>query len=307
MADDPLTTPDGTAAERLRTVLFVDISGSTGLYHSLGDAAALDIVTRSLEILEEQVYENRGRVIKSIGDELMCLFPDASSAATAAVAMQQSMEHFAGQSAIPVAVKVGLYTGPVIEERGDIFGDAVNVASRLAEIAHAGQIITEGTTLAGMRPTFRRRSRAIDRTTIKGKPEEIEIVEVGWRRRGGAPFTTEQAGALQAVQPTRLVLSQGGREFVLDSTLSSFTVGRDPSSSLVIDSRRASRQHARIERRRDKFILFDHSTNGTYVSIDGEPEVLIKRESLLLRGTGRFCLGESPRPDDVNVVQFRCT
>jgi adenylate cyclase len=306
MADDPLSGPRSTGGERLRTVLFVDISGSTGLYHSLGDAAALDIVTRSLEILEEQVYENRGRVIKTIGDELMCLFPDASTAATAAVAMQQSMEHFAGQSAIPVTVKIGLFSGPVIEERGDIFGDAVNVASRLVEVANAGQIITEAATLAGMRATFRRRSRTIDRTTIKGKPEEVQIVEVGWRRRGGAPFTTEQAGALQAVQPTRLVVSYGEQEFVLDSTLSSFTVGRDPSNSLVIESRKASRQHARIERRRDKFVLFDHSTNGTYVVIEGEPEVLVKRESLLLRGNGRFCLGESPKSDSSGVVSFSC-
>lgn len=307
MADEPLTARTGEAPDgRGRAVLFVDISGSTHLYHSLGDAAALDIVTRCLAVLEEQVYEHRGRVVKTIGDALMCVFPEANAAVTAAVAMQQTIEHYGAELAVPVAVKVGLYAGPVIEERGDVFGDAVNVAARLADLAHAGQIITDAVTLTAMRVAYRRRSRAIDRTTVRGKPGELEIVEIGWRRRGGAPFTTEQAGAMQAAKPLRMVVRFAGRDHVLGPDLTSFTFGRDPSSSVPVDGRKTSRQHARIERRRDRFVLFDHSTNGTWVAIEGEPDVLVRRESFLLRGRGVFSLGERPVPGGAAQIAFEC-
>jgi len=320
MADKPLKRAAGeapagtnpevpvpTGAERLRAVLFVDISGSTGMYDTLGDTAALAIITRALELLEEQVYDHRGQVVKTIGDELLCLFPDASTAATAAIAMHQSIEHYAASASVPVTIKVGFHSGPVIEERGDVFGDAVNVAARMVEIANSGQIITDGPTLTGMRATFRRRSRAIDRLAVKGKSGEIDIVEIGWRRRGGAPSTTEQAGhPMRAARRASITLTCGERSITLDSGHASFTIGRDPSNSLVVASRRSSRQHARIEWRRDKFVLFDHSTNGTYVTIEGEREVMVKRESFALRAGGVLSIGESAKPDGDGLVRFRC-
>ena len=70
-------------------------------------------------------------------------------------------------------------------------------------------------------------------------------------------------------------------------------VGRDASCQLVVPDRMASRQHARIERRRDKFILIDISTNGTFVEFDGEAEMVLRREEVMLRGKGRIALGHS--------------
>ena len=61
----------------------------------------------------------------------------------------------------------------------------------------------------------------------------------------------------------------------------------------MIADRRASRTHARIERRRDKFVLIDQSTNGTYVTFDGEAEFALKREEVILRGKGRICFGHA--------------
>ena len=104
----------------------------------------------------------------------------------------------------------------------------------------------------------------------------------------------------------RLLLSWQGREIVVDSARTTFTIGRDEANDLPIASRKASRQHARIEWRRDKFVLFDHSTNGTYVSIDGEPEVLIKHESFVLRGSGVLSVGESAADRAQGLLRFDC-
>jgi adenylate cyclase len=71
-----------------RAVLFADVSGSTHLYESLGDGEALACVTRCLAIMRDATLGHGGRVVRTMGDELLCVFADATDAARAAAAMQ---------------------------------------------------------------------------------------------------------------------------------------------------------------------------------------------------------------------------
>jgi predicted component of type VI protein secretion system len=64
--------------------------------------------------------------------------------------------------------------------------------------------------------------------------------------------------------------------------------------------------HARIERRRDKFVLIDQSSNGTYVRIDGEPEIQLRREEMILRGRGRVSFGHAHINEADEVLTFSC-
>ena len=83
------------------------------------------------------------------------------------------------------------------------------------------------------------------------------------------------------------------------------TFGRDHEADISIPSRMASRAHAMIERRRDKFVLIDHSANGTYVTIEGEPEMTLRREEFPLRGHGWIAFG-APRDQSTEVIDYRC-
>jgi hypothetical protein len=103
-----------------------------------------------------------------------------------------------------------------------------------------------------------------------------------------------------------MVLRYQDRDIAVDGSQASFTIGRDEASDLPVASTKASRQHARIEWRRDKFVLFDHSTNGTYVTLEGEPEVLVKHESFLLYGRGLLSIGEAAHTDGCGVIRFEC-
>ena len=76
-----------TSVRQYRAVLFADVSGSTPLYEKLGDEAALAAINRCLDILRRRCLEHGGAVIKTIGDELMCTFPDAEAALQSAAAM----------------------------------------------------------------------------------------------------------------------------------------------------------------------------------------------------------------------------
>ena len=75
-------------------------------------------------------------------------------------------------------------------------------------------------------------------------------------------------------------------------------MGRDPGSDIVVTDIKASRHHARIEKRRDKFFLADYSINGTFIRFSGEPEIGLRREEIMLRGAGYILFGHS----DVEVA-----
>jgi pSer/pThr/pTyr-binding forkhead associated (FHA) protein len=81
-------------------------------------------------------------------------------------------------------------------------------------------------------------------------------------------------------------------------------MGRDPGSDLVISDPKASRNHARIEKRRDKFFISDQSSNGTYIIFAGEHEIALHREEVMLRGSGHIRFGHSNAEPSGDIVEF---
>ena len=84
----------------------------------------------------------------------------------------------------------------------------------------------------------------------------------------------------------------------------SIVLGRDAGCQIAIADRMASRHHARIERRREKFFLIDQSTNGTYVAFAGEAEIALRREEVMLRSRGRIAFGRSVAQSAEGTVEF---
>jgi predicted component of type VI protein secretion system len=91
---------------------------------------------------------------------------------------------------------------------------------------------------------------------------------------------------------------------VLDDKRTSLALGRDATCDLVIRDRRASRNHGKIERRGDKFVLSDISTNGTYVVVSGEPEYFLRREDMVLRGSGIIAFASSSESENADIAEF---
>ena len=284
-------------------ILFADVSGSTRLYEKLGDARALECIGLCLNIMREVTAEHGGRVVKTIGDEVMCVFPTVSAGAKAAADMQArvSMQDPAGGQRL--AIRIGLQFGPVLEQADDVFGDSVNVAARMASLAKAGQIITTGESVDAMPPSMKTLTRNLDTVSVKGKEEDIAICEIIWQH---GEDLTSLATRMDAGPPSqiRLRLRHGGREVVFGPEQKQMTLGRDASCDLVIADRKASRQHARIERRRDKYVLIDQSSNGTHLTVHGQPEIRIRREEFVFQGRGSISFGHPYAADPTEVVVF---
>ena len=287
----------------LLAVMFADISGSSMLYDTLGDAQAKSMIDECIALMRDIVGRYGGRVIKTIGDEVMCVLPDADSACIAATDMQFKISVLPVVSGIQRAIRVGFHVGPVIEENNDVFGDTVNLAARMARLAKSMQIMTTGSTVQRLSPLLGAATRQIAALSVKGKGDDVEVCEIMWQASDEQTMMTQ---SLQpAFKPVQLRLLHAGQEFLLTQVNTGMVLGRDVTCQIVVADRMASRQHARVERRRDKFFLIDQSTNGTFVAVAGEPEIILRREEVMLRGAGRIAFGHSVgRPGHGEVVEF---
>jgi len=284
-------------------VLFADITASTKIYETLGNAEAQVTIDRCLGIVKRICEDGGGRVVKTIGDEVMATFPAADPAAQAAIEIQLNMSKQRTGSGAPIALHIGFHSGPAIEDAGDVFGDCVNVAARLTEFAKGGQIFTSAHTVSELSPAMKKRTRDQDAHTLRGKDEDISLFELTWQESEDEMTMMSPRKAMAAAS---VKLKHGTRDIELGAAHSVLTLGRDQQNDVMIADRKASRLHARIERRRDKFVLVDHSSNGTYVTVEGEPELTLRREELVLRGRGRVSFGHAHQDDPTEFLDFTC-
>lgn len=285
-------------------VLFADISGSTRLYEELGDAQALARIERGFRLLREAALEFGGRVVKTTGDGVMCAFQEAEPALDAARFMQVRLAQQAALGGPALAIHVGCHYGPVLESAGDLYGDCVNIAVRVVGHAKAGQVIATQEIVERVGARLRERVRMLDHVALKGKRDPLPIFELSWQ--DSEELTTLWTRMEQPA--SRLKLVYGARDLWFDGAAGSpLRLGRDAACEIVIVDRRASRQHARIEKRRDKFLLVDESSNGTYVTLPGEPDIYLRREELVLRRSGRIGVGARPGELEVTTLEFYCT
>ena len=293
-----------SSISRNLAILFADVSGSTTLYEKLGDRAALKAVDQVVDLLKRTVGAYHGQVVKTIGDEVMAVFPDADNALQAASDMQTRVTALPPFGDTSLAIRIGFHIGAVLEENGDYFGDAVNTAARMAGLAKGGQIITTGPTVQALSPLLREGTREVAALSVKGKQSEVEVCEVLWQT--GDDLTMLASKGTQASTEAVLRLTHGIRELLMDASLPAVQIGRDVSHHILITDKMASRLHGRIERRGDKFYYADLSTNGTYVRLDGDVETVLRRDQVMLRGRGTLSFGHSAAEPGAELVTFVC-
>ncbi|MGH6917612.1 MAG: adenylate/guanylate cyclase domain-containing protein, partial [Geminicoccaceae bacterium] len=126
-------------------LLFTDIRGSTALYQRIGDLNAFQLVQQHFELLRETTVRHGGAIVKTIGDAVMAAYPDAARAVGAALDMRDAIERFnKTQPERLVSLKIGIHHGAAIavtlNDELDYFGQTVNIASRVQEMADAAEI-----------------------------------------------------------------------------------------------------------------------------------------------------------------------
>lgn len=271
----------------LRTTAVL-VAGMRAREGRAGEPAAVE---RCLAALGAAAQAAGGRVIRRRGNELVALFATPDAAAAAAARMQREAERLLPPGGLGVCGAI--HSGPLGQRGHDVFGDTINLAAELAGRAREGQILTSRETAERLAPALRAAVRHLPLIGRGAAP----LAELQWR---DMPDAQAPAGHVAEVQ-----LTYRYQTLVRRREGDSLTVGRDPDCDLCVDMRLASRRHCTLERRGDKVYLRDHSTNGTFITLDGEREARIRTEEIVLHGRGWLSFGVS-RLLAEELVQFRC-
>jgi class 3 adenylate cyclase len=290
-------------ANRKTTVMFAGLIGLDAVVQAAGDTATQEAVTRCFERVGGAAISCGGRLAKTMRDKAMVLVATPDAAADAAVAIHTAVSEFPAVAAVKLALGIGFHYGPVIQKDTDVFGDTVNLAARLGEQAAKEQIITTMETAGALSPIYRPWLRKLGAVDVKGRSDQVEICELVWRADDSATLVAKRRVTSQDTQ--KLKLKYRGAEVVRRREKDAVVIGRDPSSGLVVEDDQVSRHHCTIERRGDKFVITDTSSNGTYVTIQGEQEVLLNREEMTLSKRGWIAFGQ-PRVAAKESVEFIC-
>ncbi len=278
---------------RKLAVAFADVCGSTALYDTLGDRRASRVIADIFELLETRLAPNNGRIVKTIGDEILCTFPVAGDVVAAAIEMQDAVEtNNALLGPVPVHIRIGCHFGDVIESADDVLGDTVNVASRVAAMTRARQILATRAVADEVSGFLRSTLRPLMRADVRGKRDPLELFLCRWEQDETlATFigTREppDAGAASAC----LEIRHGARLHRLSLRDKSLVLGRDASCDVVVAGTTVSRLHARISVSAGKFKLSDASSNGTWVRFGEGDEFVVAREDIVLDRSGSLSLG----------------
>jgi adenylate cyclase len=138
--------------ERPPAVAFVDVSGFTRLAEEHGDEVAARTAAAFGELADGVARDHEGRVIKLLGDGALLHFPAAPGAIEAALTLLDAMP----AAGLPTG-HAGVHVGPLVARDGDIFGRTVNVASRIADVAGAGELLASTVAIAEVEPLADRR------------------------------------------------------------------------------------------------------------------------------------------------------
>ena len=295
------------------TVVFADLSGSTGVFEVLGNAKATQLVTRLTDWIGKVCATKRGQVVKNLGDGVLMVFARNDDALEAVIEMQRV--HTERIKTWPenarMRLQVGMSRGEVIEQDADFFGDAVNLASRLSDLSGPEQILGTDSVVGELAADSPVRFRSLGAMDIRGRNEACTVYQVEWQNDILTEFFTVPA-ALTASPFVRSVPSAGGIKLSWLDVETSFVsadlpiyLGRVAEAHFVVSDPRVSRLHAKISWRAGKFYLEDVSSYGTWVRFAGSSAVVaLRRQECVLLIEGEIALGAPFEDFTVPSVSF---
>lgn len=271
-------------------VMFTDIKGSTAYFERFGDIAGVMMVHQCTELLKKQIAKHDGTFIKSIGDAVMAMFEDCASAVRAGVDMQLALKHYNAFRAPEeqIRVRIGLNYGNGIVRSNDVFGDVVNVASRVESVAQPEQILISGSVQERVTSLGLFSINYLGRFALKGKEGSTDLFEVVWdasaRARPLAAHTV--ISSAPGLQPPRfkllhIVTGSEGRDWEMGAQ--PLTIGRGGADIAFPDDSRMAPLHARLSAQAGQVTVEDLSDYGVFVRLVAT--YTLQQDDLILMGT----------------------
>ena len=188
----PVVRDQPSPRDRLLTILFTDMEGSTALSARLGDVEGRRIGRIHDRVIRGRLRRHHGRELQHTGDGVMASFPSAAAAIRCAIEIQQALDrHNRRNEGPPIRVRVGLNAGEPVDDNGQLFGTAVNTAKRICDRARPGQILVSDVVrqlAAGREVEF----VPWGRVALKGLAGRFRLHEVAWQGRASGRRLTSR-------------------------------------------------------------------------------------------------------------------
>lgn len=296
------------------TVVFADLTGSTGVFESLGNVKATQVITRLIHWIGQVCENHHGKVVKYLGDGVLILFSESLHAIDAATELQQVHRERIRKWPEPLKMRlqIGMASGEIVLQNGDCYGDAVNVASRLSDLSGPEQILVTDLVIRQLPEDSVARYRSMGDMPIRGRVEPCVVYRIEWQSDVLSEIFTIPASLTPSPFATKPAQSAFIQLSWLDTTIEFSSaelpvfLGRDASAQFIIQDIRVSRKHASIEWRDGKFYLKDISSYGTWVRFtDSSSIVALRRQECVLLLEGEMALGAPFEDFTVPTVSFK--
>jgi len=246
------------------------------------------------------VESHRGKVLRTVGDSTLASFSSCDDALLAACEMQELHKQ------TPLAVRAGFHFGPVIPDKGDVYGHAVNIAARVASFAKTEEITATEFCIAQLSGENRGLATLLDNILVRGISKPVGIYRITWEADAAMHTRVAQPAVSlsQFNEDTALLLSTRNSTFRLNKESGILNVGRDDHCSISVDGDRVSRKHAHFDWSAGQIQISDTSTNGTYIQREGQAALFVRRETVVLSGHGKIGLGCLPDEDVSHTLHY---
>ena len=264
--------------ERPLAIAFSDIVGSTPYFARFGDAAGRQLQQLHIDLLNECLPRQHGRLVDTAGDGAFLAFPAADAAIVALMEFQNliSRENMQRARDHQLQVRIGVHWGPVLTDGEIVSGDSVNLCARVAASSNIGEIRVTREVFQDLALAHRLNCRPVGPVELKGVSRQVELLAFDWRDHSTFPsmIRIEETNE-QITLPQQDIISFGRlREHEGTAANDVVLTLDDPQQA-----RQISRWHFELRRFPDGFRLRPVSEGVT--EVDGEPitkgsEVLVK-------------------------------
>jgi adenylate cyclase len=295
-------------SDSLQTILFADVAGSARLRDKLGAGESQWAIDRCLKRMERAVEIFSGRPLKMVGTELSAVFATADAAFQAAIEMKQRVDDLPPVSGIKLQIRVGLTLARSGDGDNALEAGAQSLAACLVGMAEPGQLLASSLLHAALSSHLQQCTHDLGRTGLGGAFPGVSALEV-FAPHLPVALPPAAATVLTAEEPQprkdmRLVLRYDSEVVTLDDTRLSVSLGREEGNDIIVKSHRVSRNHARIEKRGDCFVLTDTSTNGSYLTQQGKPELPLRRDECEIHGKGIISFAAPAASPEADCLEF---
>lgn len=284
-------------------VLCVNVAGGMKREQSLVDPEALYVTERYGKRIRRSVESHGGRLVDYQGSKLMAFFNDGATAFKSAIEIHHRVAALPPHSGFPLGIGVGLCAGHRTREGRYFPAEGDNPAASLSVAAQPGQILLSVPRRARLFPWLDHAGERLPDVILNCGKRRLGVFQVPAQEQERMTLSMALADAGDGAG--RLQLRFRGAEMVLDENQPITRIGRLPGNDLVVRAARCSREHGRIERRLDRFVFVDQSTNGTFVTLEKQNEVLVHHKEILLFGRGQLSFGGSALAKGAEVLRFQ--